>query len=123
MKASAEKRHAGVCAVRSLGESLLGTNSLARFHCKSKRLSAAIRLPSAISELPRLKSASKSLFGEYLFNFSVTFKLILTVVFFFNPFLLLLAAVRSFSPRIYNFCAYKPACFHLVSNKNLLTTF
>lgn len=96
MKPSVENGRAGMCAVRSHGDSLMGTKTLAKFHCKSMRLSAATCLPSAISELPGLKYAFKSLFGEYLFNFIVPFKLILTVVFFINPFLLLLAAVRSF---------------------------
>lgn len=78
-------------------ESLMGANSLAGFHCRSMGPPAAMPLPSAVSELPRLKSAFKSLFAECLFNFSVTFQLIVTALFFsFNPSLLLLAAIRSF---------------------------
>lgn len=59
MKPSAEKGLAGTWAARSPGgEPLEGTNSsLAGVHCKSTRFSAAMHLPSAISELPGLKSA------------------------------------------------------------------
>lgn len=98
MKPSGEKGLAGAWAGRSPGgEPLEGTNSLAGVRCKSTRLSAAVCLPSAVSELPGLKSA---FIGEYLFNLIVTFKLLLTVFFLFNPSLLLLAAVRSFLPRV-----------------------
>lgn len=76
--------------------------------------------PSSCFRASRLESAFKSLFAEYLFNFIVTFHLILTsllgffcgvcffVVFFFsfNPSLLLLAAIRSFLTRICIFHAY-----------------